>query len=59
MRDDAPKDELLSRLLGHATSACNKLNEDVAPNHFVAAREVLHSLRDGLRDIYMAECIPY
>ena len=52
------KEELLSRLLSVATAACTKL-EEVSAAHFGAAREALRTLRDGLKEIYMVECIPY
>ena len=53
------KAELLSRLLGVATGACRKLEEDVSPTRFVAARAALHALRERLAQVYESECIPY
>jgi len=53
------RDELISRLLGVATQSYNRLVEDVSAHHFVAAREALLYLRDGLKEFYMDNCIPY
>ena len=57
--DNATKEQLLSRLLHVATSACSTMDDSVPAYHFAAARHALHGLRDGLKEIYMNECIPY
>ena len=36
-----------------------KLDEEVPPNFFEAAREALHALRDELKEVYIGEVIPY
>ena len=53
------KEELISRLLGVATSSATRLDDDVSQAHFAPARDALHALRDGLKAVYMEECIPY
>ena len=53
------KAELLSRLLEVAWNAIVKMDEEVAPTRFVAAREALHALRAALKELYMEECIGY
>ena len=52
-------DELVSRLLGVANVALNRMVEDVSPGRFDSAREALHKLKDGLKALYMETCIPY
>ena len=51
--------ELLSYLLGVAVGACNVLDADVHPSHFVAARDALQELKEALKEIYTEVCIPY
>ena len=53
------KAELLSRLLGVASGACNSLDAEVRLSCFVAAREALHSLKEALKTEYMESIIPY
>ena len=53
------KEELISRLLGVATQSYIRLIDDVSQRRFVAAREALLGLRDGLKEFYMEFCIPY
>ena len=36
-----------------------RLDDDVSQAHFAPARDALHALRDGLKAVYMEECIPY
>ena len=53
------KEELISRLLGVASGARTRMDEDVSPTRFVAAREALHTLQEALKEFYMEACIPY
>ena len=43
--------ELLSYLLGVAVGACNVLDADVHPSHFVAARDALQELKEALSEL--------
>jgi hypothetical protein len=60
---DAPhsmdKGAMLSKLLGVATRALADLEEEVSPAAFRPARQALATLKALLRDVYVAECIPY
>ena len=56
---ESPKEELISRLLGVATGCVSKMDEDVPPGRFVAARTALHELHEALKELYMEVCIPY
>lgn len=53
------KEDLLSKLLGVAASASTRLDEDVSDKAFVSARGTVRQLKTLLREVYMAECIPY
>lgn len=57
-RQAESKEELLSRLLGVAVSACAKL-EAVRASHFVDARGALLRLKKMLKTLYVNACIPY
>ena len=57
--DAVTKEELISRLLGVATSALQMLEDDVSPYRFTQAREALRYLQEGLKEYYMDNCIPY
>ena len=51
---------VLAAALMHACwNAIVKMEEEIAPSRFVAAREALHALRASLREVYMNECISY
>lgn len=53
------KEELLSKLLGVATGACNRIDAEVSTPHFAEARLALHALKAALKEVYMVVCIPY
>jgi hypothetical protein len=53
------KGAMLSKLLGVATRALADLEEEVSPMAFRPARQALATLKALLRDVYVAECIPY
>jgi len=56
---EVKKGARLSKLLGVATRALCDLEDEIQPFGFRQARRALSTLKGQLKDVYVAECIPY